>query len=41
MVTIFIGINATVNNISTIMYNMAHSMFYAITNIVESGIKHQ
>jgi hypothetical protein len=23
--TIFIGINATVNNISAIMYNMAHS----------------
>ena len=25
MVTIFIGINATVNNISAMMYNMAHS----------------
>ena len=25
MVTIFIGINATVNYISAIMYNMAHS----------------
>ena len=25
MVTIFIGINATVNNISAMIYNMAHS----------------
>jgi hypothetical protein len=26
----FIGINATVNNISAIMYNMAVTMFYVI-----------
>jgi hypothetical protein len=32
--------NDTFNNVSGIAYNMVN-MFYAITNIVESGIKHQ
>jgi hypothetical protein len=38
MLASFIGINATVNNISAMMYNMA---FNFIGHLVESGAKHQ
>jgi hypothetical protein len=40
--TVVLVFNDTFNNVLVIAYNMVTSfMFYAIANIVESGVKHQ